>query len=43
MRNYDALKNNEYAISKDYKSRNFKCLGSVLLYLYDSHHRIYCA
>ena len=43
MRN-NASKRNEHAnsISKDYSSRNFKCLSSVLLHLYDSHHRIYC-
>ena len=36
--------NNEQAnsVSKDDNSRNFKCLSLVLLYMYDSHHIIYC-
>ena len=31
----------ELGVSKDYNSRNFKCLNLVLLHFYDTHHIIY--
>ena len=31
----------ELGVSKDYNSRNFKCLILVLLHFYDTHHIIY--